>query len=140
MEMPEEAGMESVKQMGLCKIVDIRFFFKNYSTWKRWRGISIGRWNEKSLFSILVSKSNKILIRTKDLDYDYTNTYKEAYIRLASQRKEGFNCMFIYKKNRQVSLCFIRLDNFRYFWYARKEYYQRGRNYCKTKREILRLL
>jgi hypothetical protein len=49
-------------------------------------------------FPFLVPKLNKTPIRTKDLDYDYTNTYKETYIRLSSQRKEGFHCMFIGKR------------------------------------------
>ena len=49
-------------------------------------------------FPFLVPKLNKKPIRTKDLDYDYTNTYKETYIRLSSQRKEGFHCMFIGKR------------------------------------------
>lgn len=53
---------------------------------------------KKVYFPFLVPKSNKIPIRTKDLDYDYTNTYKETYIRLSSQRKEGFHCMFIGKR------------------------------------------
>ena len=48
-------------------------------------------------FPFLVPKLNKTK-RTKDLDYDYTNTYKETYIRLSSQRKEGFHCMFIGKR------------------------------------------
>ena len=31
-------------------------------------------------FPFLVPKLNKTPIRTKDLDYDYTNTYKETYV------------------------------------------------------------
>ena len=53
---------------------------------------------KKVYFPFLVPKLSKTPIRTKDLDYDYTNTYKETYIRLSSQRKEGFHCMFIGKK------------------------------------------
>ena len=49
-------------------------------------------------FPFLVPILNKTPIRTKDLDYDHTNTCKETYIRLSSQRKEGFHCMFIGKR------------------------------------------